>query len=183
VNAPAALYREQLPIHIHKEEEIGEVPEATPHFPPLIVLLILGTVPLIGISLFEFLHGPVQKSSRLASIGGVSVLVIASGYSIVLCGFSFFSREIVLPAGSWNHFCEIDCHLAYSIAGAQTSGTLGPETEQARARGNFVVVRVKTWFDPSTISLHRGDSSLTPNSRRVVLADDAGHYYSTPPKK
>jgi hypothetical protein len=146
--------------------------EATPHFAPLAVLLFLGTVLLTGISPLGFFDGAVRKSSRLAAIGGVSLLVIVSGYSIVLCGLSFISREIVMPAGGWKYFCEIDCHLAYSIAGAQTAGTIGPEMEQPAARGKFVVVRAKTWFDPSTISPHRGDRSLTPNSRRVLEDDE-----------
>ncbi|GAC1621170.1 MAG: hypothetical protein NVS9B13_12370 [Candidatus Acidiferrum sp.] len=141
--------------------------DATPHFAPIVVLLFLGTVLLIGLSLFGLLYGVLRKSPRIAAIGGVLVVAIVSGYAIVLFGFSLFSSEIILPAGGKKYFCEIDCHLAYSIARVQTA-----------AHGNFVIVSIKTWFDPRTISPHRGDSPLTPNPRRVVLTDDGGHVYS-----
>jgi len=46
--------------------------------------------------------------------------------------------------------------------------------QQISARGNFVIVRVKTWFDERTISVHRGNGLLTPNARKVILVDNKG---------
>ncbi len=54
---------------------------------------------------------------------------------------------------------------------------LGDESHQILPGGRFVIVRLKTWFDPSTISEHRGDSPLAPGPRRVVLVDDAAHLF------
>jgi hypothetical protein len=156
--------------------------EATPHFAPIVVLLFLGTTLLIGVSLFLLLYGAARKSSRYMTIGGSALLTIILGYSIVLVGFSLLSSEIVLPAGGSKYFCEVDCHLAYSIAGAQTAATLGPEMQQSAAHGKFVIVRMKTWFDPTTTSPRRGDGPLTPNPRRVLLIDDAGHADSISPQ-
>jgi len=38
------------------------------------------------------------------------------------------------------------------------------------AHGEFVIARVKTWFDERTISAHRGNGPLTPNGRRSYLS-------------
>jgi hypothetical protein len=105
-------------------------------------------------------------------------LTIATGYLLLLTSVSFASNEKVLPAGGWKYFCEIDCHLAYSLVGAQTAAALGPEMQQIAARGKFVAVRVKTWFDERTISPHRGNGPLTPNRRKVVLVDDTDRSFA-----
>src|SRR5258708_13138905 len=76
----------------------------------------------------------------------------------------------------------MDCHMAYSLIGAQTAVVLGPELQQVSARGQFVVIRVKTWFDERTISAHRGNGPLTPNRRRVLLVDDRGRSFAPSPE-
>jgi hypothetical protein len=156
--------------------------EATPHFAPIVVLLFLGTALLIAASLFVILYGAARKSFRYAVLGGSALLTVTLGYSALLLGASLLSSEIIIPVGGFEYFCEVDCHLGYSISGAQTATALGPEIQKTIAQGKFVVVRVKTWFDPSTISPRRGDGPLTPNPRRVLLRDDAGHSYSISPQ-
>jgi hypothetical protein len=146
--------------------------EFTPHLAPIVVLLFLGTALLLGVSFLVLFYGAARRSSFFAKLGAGAVLTIAVGYLLLLSSVSFASSEKVLPAGGWKYFCEIDCHLAYSLAGAQTAAALGPEMQQISARGKFVVVRVKTWFDERTISAHRGNGPLTPNARKVVLVDD-----------
>jgi hypothetical protein len=146
--------------------------EFTPHFAPIVVLLFLGTALLLGVSFLVLFYGAARRSSFFARLGVGAVLTIATGYLLLLTSVSFASNEKVLPAGGWKYFCEIDCHLAYSLVGAQTAAALGPEMQQISARGKFVAVRVKTWFDERTISPHRGNGPLTPNRRKVVLVDD-----------
>lgn len=146
--------------------------EFTPHFAPVVVLLFLGTALLLGVSFLVLFYGAARRSSFFARLGAGAVLTIAAGYLLLLTSVSFASSEKVLPVGGWKYFCEIDCHLAYSLAGVETAASLGPEMQQISARGKFVVVRVKTWFDERTISAHRGNGPLTPNARKVVLADD-----------
>jgi hypothetical protein len=87
-----------------------------------------------------------------------------------------------LPAGGWKYFCEIDCHIAYSLVGSQTTAVLGQEIQQVYAHGEFVVVRVRTWFDERTISAHRGNGPLTPNPRKVILVDDGGDKFAPSPE-
>lgn len=146
--------------------------EFTPHFAPIVVLLFLGTALLLGVSVLVLFYGAARRSSFFARLGVGAVLTIATGYLLLLTSVSFASTEKVLPAGGWKYFCEIDCHLAYSLVGAQTAAALGPEMQQIFPRGKFVVVRVKTWFDEHTISARRGDRPLAPNAREVVLVDD-----------
>lgn len=153
-----------------------------PHFAPVVVLFFLGTIFAIGISFLVLLYGAVRRSGFFAKLGGGMILAIAAGYFILLTGVSFASSEEVLPAGGWKYFCEIDCHIAYSLIGAQTAATLGPEMQQVSARGEFVLVCVKTWFDERTISAHRGNGLLTPNGRKILLVDDAGRRFAPSPE-
>jgi hypothetical protein len=152
--------------------------EFTPHFAPMVVLLFLGAALLLGVSFLVLFYGAARRSSFFARLGAGAVLTIAAGYLLLLTSVSFASSEKVLPAGGWKYFCEIDCHLAYSLVGAQTAGALGPEMQQIFPRGKFVVVRVKTWFDERTISAHRGNGPLTPNARKVILVDDTGRGFA-----
>lgn len=151
---------------------------STPHFAPVVVLLFLGTVFLLGASLLVLFYGAVRRSTFFASLGAGAVVTIAAGYFLLLTGVSLASSEETLPPDGWKYFCEIDCHIAYSLVGAETAGTLGPEMQQTSAKGRFVVLRLKTWFDEGTISPHRGNGPLTPNRRRVLLVDETGQSYA-----
>lgn len=151
---------------------------STPHFAPVVVLLFLGTVFLLGVSLLVLFYGAVRRSPFIAKLGAGAVATIAAGYFLLLSGVSLASSEETLPPGGWKYFCEIDCHIAYSLIRAETAAALGPEIEQTFAKGRFVVLRLKTWFDERTISAHRGNGPLTPNRRRVLLVDETGQSYA-----
>ena len=151
--------------------------EVTPHFAPIVVLLFLGAVFVTGISILVLLYGSVRRSRLIAKLGAGGALVVLAGYGLLLCGVSLASSEEVLPVGGWKYFCEIDCHMAYSVSGVETTSALGPELEPVSAQGRFVIVRIKVWFDEHTISPTRGDGLLTPNPRRVVLVDTSGQAY------
>ena len=153
-----------------------------PHFAPVVVLLFLGTIFVLGLSLLILFYGAVRGSAFFAKLGAGAVVTIAAGYFLLLGGVSLASSEQTLPPDGWKYFCEIDCHLAYSLVGAHTAAALGPELQQTWARGKFVVLRVKTWFDPRTISARRGNRPLTPNRRKVLLVDDTGCSHSPSPE-
>src|SRR5713101_7062121 len=158
------------------------MPEFMPHFAPIVVLLYLGTVLFIGASFLLLFYGAIRRSAFLSKLGSGAVVTIAAGYFLLLSGVSLASSEKTLPSDGWKYFCEIDCHIAYSLIGAQTTVALGPEMQQVSARGEFVVVRVKTWFDERTISGHRGNGPLTPNQRKVILVDDMGRSFAPSPE-
>lgn len=153
-----------------------------PHFAPIVVLLFLGTVFVLGISLLILFYGAVRRSAFFAKLGASAAITVATGYFLLLAGVSLASNEQTLPPNAWKYFCEIDCHLAYSVVSAQTAAALGPELQQTTAHGKFVILRVKTWFDASTISAHRGNGPLTPNRRRALLVDDSGRTYEPSPE-
>ena len=156
--------------------------ESMPHFAPVVVLFFLGTIFMIGVCFLVLLYGGVRRSAFFTRLGGGAMVAIAAGYFILLTGVSFASSEEVLPPNGWKYFCEIDCHIAYSLVGAQTTAVLGQEIQQVGAHGKVVVVRVRTWLDERTISAHRGTGPLTPNPRKVILVDDGGGKFAPSPE-
>jgi hypothetical protein len=105
-------------------------------------------------------------------------LIVLGLYLALMLAFSFMSREKVLALGDEKHFCEIDCHLAYSVANVRETRALGVPADEATAEGIFYVVTIKTRFDEKTISSARGNGLLTPNSRVVTILDEQGKSYS-----
>lgn len=109
-------------------------------------------------------RGPLAKIAL--TVGGIG----AAAYILIFAIASVTSRDRVLAPGEEKHICEIDCHLAYSVAGAKT--------EPGPSGGTRYTVTVKVRFDEETISSRRPrDASLSPNSRYVALVDAAGNYY------
>jgi hypothetical protein len=137
-------------------------------------LAFLGTgFVLLVCSLFLAYSLFVKKFERARmAMGGIAL--VAGLYLALLLIFSFVSSEKVLARGQEKHFCEIDCHLAYSIADSKQSKTIGNVT----ASGVFALVAVKTRFDEATIGQNRGDGQLFPNSRVLTIVDDQGRRYS-----
>jgi len=152
--------------------------EYTPQFAPFVMLAFLGTAFLLILSALVLLVGWVRKSRSTLRLGMVSGATIFALYGGILLGLSLFSKEAILPVGSRKYFCEIDCHLAYSVVDVCVTPRVGPEMQLVTSNGKFVVVRLKTWFDPSTISAHRGDAPLTPNSRKIRLLDSSNRSYT-----
>jgi hypothetical protein len=85
----------------------------------------------------------------------------------LLLSFSVASHETALAHGQEKYFCEIDCHLAYSVLDAHTQ----PD--------GHLVVTLRTRFDETTTSPNRPkDASLTPSAREARLIDSAGREYA-----
>lgn len=112
----------------------------------------------------------------------IAASIIFVGYGATLVGASTVSHRWELALGQEKYFCEIDCHLAYSIVGVEKAKTVGTGASQKIAAGMFYIVNVRTRFDEKTISPNRGDSPLTPSPRQVVLVDNQGHEYSISPE-
>lgn len=118
----------------------------------------------------------VRKLGRAKNVLLGITTVLVTYFSIML-GFSFSSRNKLLARGEEKHFCELDCHLAYSVVNAVQSQTFGEGASIAEARGQFTVITIKTRFDETTIAPWRGNGWLYPNGRAFVLLDDRGHRY------
>lgn len=107
---------------------------------------------------------PLARISLRALVGGVAVYL-----GLVLVG-SLTSGSRVLAPGEEKHICEVDCHLAYSVAAATSESLAGGLVRH--------VVTVKVRFDEETISSRRSRTmTLSPNSRYVALVDDEGNQY------
>lgn len=151
--------------------------EFTPEHAPLAVLAFLGTaaslVCLALVLLFAVLTK--RKWIGIGAVGFAGILV--SAYVLMLLGVSLTGHEKTLAPGEWKYFCEIDCHIAYSVADVQTAFALDDKTHQTPAQSGFVLVRLKVWFDPKTISPHRGNGPLMTSPRRIALVDSSGREY------
>ena len=148
-----------------------------PSYAPLVVLAFLGTGAGVAVSALGVVGAAIfRRTALIPWIAGLGVALVL-GYSGVLFATSLKSWERTLGPGEWKYFCEIDCHLAYAVAGVETTPTLGPPIDPLKATGRFHVVRLKTWFDPGTISPLRGDSPLSPNPRVIYVEDATGRRY------
>jgi hypothetical protein len=134
----------------------------------------------------------------LAALGAVLLHALATGnrtragkvlrlgiawsaiYAAVLLGFSLLSKERVLAVGETKYFCELDCHLAYSVESVLAAPTLGAGEHAVQASGTFYVVKLRTLFDAETTSSRRAaDMPLRPNLRWAVVVDEQGRRYAT----
>jgi hypothetical protein len=127
-----------------------------PQLAPLVVLAFLGAGFVLAVSGVGAAVAFAAGRARLARLLAGAALTVASGYCVALVAASLLSRERTLAAGEKKYFCEMDCHLAYSVS------------RTAREDGRRVV-SLRTWFDPSTIASFRGNAPLTPNPREVWL--------------
>lgn len=152
--------------------------EFMPQFAPLVVLTFLGAIFGLGVLGLAVLYGLLSGRRVIAKY---ALMVAAAGvslYAVLLFVASLASREKILAAGEQKYFCEIDCHVAYSVVDVTPSKTFGPAPVQKAAVGTFYVVKVKTWFDERTISPRRPkDAPLTPNPRKAMVVDDRGHEF------
>ena len=119
-------------------------------------------VALAAVVIFWFVRKPGFSRAAVVLVAGG-----AAFYFALLLAFSAGSHETVLARGQEKYFCEIDCHLAYSVVDVQ-----------AQATGTFVIT-LRTRFDENSTSPGRSkDATLTPSPREVLLVDRAGREYA-----
>ena len=140
-----------------------------PPLAPLVQILFLGSGFAVFCATVAAAIAAAAGRAGLARILGGGAMTVAVGYWVLVLGASLVSRERTLSAGEKKYFCEMDCHLAYSVEGAAS-----PERDRR-------LVTVRTWFDPGTIAPFRGNAPLTPKPRVVYLVDDAGRRYLPSP--
>jgi hypothetical protein len=143
---------------------------------PIGILSFLAICFVLGLGVLLLAYTIARRKARLRKLTLASLPIVAALYlGVVLC-FSLASTETVLARGQEKHFCEIDCHLAYSVVDVQQPKVVG-DNNFPDAAGMFWVVTVKTRFDEQTISPTRGDALLNPNSRVVAVIDEKGRQY------
>ena len=152
--------------------------EFVPNHAPFVVLAFLltgfvgfvGTVLLLG----TLLTRRWEPARRIL----LALIAVSCLYGATVLAVSLASSEKILRAGERKYFCEVDCHLAYSVTSVQTAKTLGSGEKQAAAAGTFYVVTLRTFFDPETTSANRGNGLLHPNLRMIRMLDDTGQGYA-----
>ncbi len=145
---------------------------------PIGGLALVGTGFLLLVAALILIQSLIVHRKGRAKIVLLAMVVIAAAYLAATLIFSLASHENVLARGEEKHFCEIDCHLPYSIVNTQLSKTLGNPPNQTTAQGSYTVVTIKTRFDETTISPPRGNALLYPNRRVLKVIDERGNQYS-----
>ena len=134
-------------------------------FPGLAAAMI-GTILAAAVIVILLLARQKKAAHLIAAItlGGAVI------YAALLFGCSIVSHEKVLARGQEKYFCEMDCHLAYSVVGVK---------QEPAAAGTRYVVTLRTRFDETTISKHRPTGApLMPSHREIRLVDSQGRTYA-----
>src|SRR4051812_43277743 len=97
---------------------------------PLGALALFGTAFLMGLSVLVLLQSLIARHRGRVKIVLLTMLGVGGLYLATMLAFSFVSRDRVLPRGEEKHFCELDCHLAYSILNTATTKTFSNGTLQ-----------------------------------------------------
>lgn len=139
---------------------------------PVAALALLGTAFLIFVAAIGLIQSLIVRKLRRGKILMLAMVAIVALYGSALVAFSFASHNNLLPRGQEKHFCELDCHLAYSIVNVTPAAVASPEGNQS------VTVTIKTRFDEMTIASSRGNGLLYPNPRKLTLYDDRGSLYT-----
>jgi hypothetical protein len=143
----------------------------------LSALALVGTSSLLlcagGVAIVATIFGH-RRLARRAMAGGAG---LAAAYAIALVAVGAASGSRVLPPGEEKYFCELDCHLAYSVTG------IIPVSGVPEATGAVWAVTIRTRFDERTISSRRSlEAPLAPNPRWVALVTaDGAEFPPLPP--
>ena len=158
--------------------------ETNVNLDPLIAALALLIVcGLIFVAAVALVFSIVQQKSALAGAAVIAIAGIGVVYFALLLVFSFRSGDELLARGEEKYFCEMDCHLAYSITEVREEKALedllnpSDSLKRVNASGTFWLVTIRTRFDEKTVSPTRGDAPLNPNPRIVYVLDEHGNRY------
>ena len=140
------------------------------NFPaPLAVMAFLAAAAGLFLALAAAAIAWFARKPKFARACLLALSAGAAFYVALLLGFSLASRPHVLAHSQEKYFCEIDCHLAYSLLDVKTEPSSG---------STHYLITIRTRFDETTISPSRPkDAPLTPSPRTVLLLDATGHNY------
>src|SRR5438309_8441716 len=97
---------------------------------PIGVMAFLGTGFLLFVTALVLVQSLIVRKRGRAKVVLLLMLVIAGAYLAAILIFSLASHETVLARGAEKHFCEVDCHLAYSVVDMRQSKILGNPPNQ-----------------------------------------------------
>src|SRR4051812_6375403 len=144
---------------------------------PIGALAFLGSSVLLGAAALFLIYSLTARSFSRARLTAAFMLVFACMYLGTTLIFAFASSEVALARGEEKHFCELDCHLAYSVADLRQTQVIGSGANTVVAGGTLTLVTIKTRFDETTIGPTRGNGLLYPNSHQLTIVDGEGRTY------
>jgi hypothetical protein len=140
----------------------------------LFIIAVLGTLALGAAFVLALLLKKPEWARVIAWVEAGGLALYAGLFLIT----SLASGTRELAVGEEKHICEVDCHLAYSVAGVKTVKVWAGKT----AHGMFYVITIRVRFDSGTIASWRPrDVPVYPNGRTVALIDAAGRRYPAAP--
>jgi len=143
-----------------------------PEMAPLMFLTFLATAAAVAVLVLAAAVAAAFRRWTLAKISAGAGLLIGFLYAAGLLALALRSEEKTLALRDRKYFCEVDCHLAYSVEDVRVAPA---------ASGNHWLVTIRAWFDRNTISAFRGDAPLGPNPRIAWVLDERGTRYAIPP--
>lgn len=149
---------------------------------PIAALALMAVCGLIFAAALALVFSIVQRRSALAGAAVIAIVAIGAIYLGLLLVFSFRSGDKLLARGEEKYFCEMDCHLAYSILQVRETKVVEDASHRATAEGTFWLVTIQTRFDEKTVSPTRGNAPLNPNPRIVYVLDEHGTRYLPSPE-
>ena len=131
----------------------------------LFMLALLGGFVVAAVAALSLYRGRKQFATRLIRLMGAGMLLYVS----TLVAVALLSDQKVIALGGEKHFCEIDCHVAYTVEGVRTADSIGG----VRPQGVFYIVDLRTRFDPETVSDERAlGRPLRPGPRKIRLISE-----------
>ncbi len=138
----------------------------------LVIAAFLGAVGMLALLLVAAGVCRLLRRPKLAEGALAAAMAGVLLYGSVLLALSLASHEKTLARGQEKYFCELDCHLAYSVVAVEVAPA------HAGAPGNRYRVTLRTRFDETTIASWRPrDVPLVGNPRRIVIVDEQGRTY------
>src|SRR5258708_21459151 len=145
-------------------------PSSNVNFPA--PLAVMGFLAAAAGTVLALAAAAIAWFARKPKFARACLLIVSAGAALyvgLLLGFSLASYPQVLTRNQEKYFCEIDCHLAYSL--------LDVKTEPAAGSTHYIVT-IRTRFSQTTTSPSRPKhATLTPNPRTVLLIAADGHRY------
>jgi len=144
---------------------------------PIAVMLFLGAVVALVTGTIAAAIAAFNGKKKFAGLATKALIAGALVYAALLFGASITSQERVLAKDVEKHFCEIDCHIAYSVTEIHRIPTYKSHKDTLKAGGEFYIITVKTRFDETTIGKDRGNAPLEPSPHQLTVVDAQGRVY------
>lgn len=136
---------------------------------PLSGLAFLGAGALTAALLAAAAIAALARRASLARTLGLGGAAVPATYVLLLCALGAATPARTVPRGSEKFFCELDCHIGYSVVDVR---------EAPEGSGSRVTVTLRSHFDEKTTAPWRGNGPLTPNPRAAALVDAAGRRFA-----